>query len=82
VFWKVIRKSVFPPILPIQQHCHHLANDDPSLYDPRYNQRYLVSCMLDSCVFSSGMLSRVYVPELTYGKCHHSHYVWGLYMII
>ena len=29
--------------------------------------KYLVSCMLDTCVFSSGMISRLYEPELTYG---------------
>ena len=26
----------------------------------------LVTCALDSCIFSSGMLSRIYVPEYTY----------------
>ena len=31
-------------------------------------KRYLTSCYLDVCTFSSGMLSRRYEPELTYGK--------------
>lgn len=33
------------------------------------HSRNLVSCVLDTCVFSSGMISNVYEPELTYGAC-------------
>jgi hypothetical protein len=66
VFWKVIRKSVDPPILPIQQ-CRHFR-DTTKLIHEKYNKRNLITCMLDTCIFSSGMLSRMYVPELTYGK--------------
>lgn len=36
------------------------------------NAKPLVSCVLDTCTFSSGMISKVYVPELTYGRYHAS----------
>lgn len=70
IFWRVIRTSSDPPVLPIGK-CRHFntANDLASMYHYRSQRQYLVSCMLDTCVFSSGMISRVYEPELTYGAC-------------
>ncbi len=77
IFWKVIRASTDPPVLPLSQ-CRHFntAADKQSklaVVDkkgaPQPGSEYLVSCMLDTCVFSSGMISKVYVPELTYGAC-------------
>lgn len=71
VFWKVIRSSVSPPILPIG-HCRHFNTPDDLRQKPMpgtsidETDRYLVTCDLDTCKFSSGMLSRKYVPELTY----------------
>jgi hypothetical protein len=66
VFWRVIRLSKDPPIWPLGR-CRHIPSiPSNSLYHPQTSQRYLVSCLLDSCVFSSGMLSRLYEPEFTY----------------
>jgi hypothetical protein len=65
VFWRVIRQSKDPAINPIQR-CHDFTTNNP--------KPFLVTCMLDSCVFSSGMISNMYVPELTYGKNHSLHY--------
>ncbi len=67
VFWKVIRQSKDPAILPIGR-CRNFNGVNDLLHDSKTNKKYLVTCVLDSCVFSSGMLSRLYVPELTYGK--------------
>lgn len=69
MFWKVIRQSQDPPPLPIQR-CRdfNTENDQSTLIHPRTKKHYLVSCMLDSCVFSSGMISRMYVPEQTIGE--------------
>lgn len=67
IFWRVIRESDDPPVLPIGR-CRHYnsANDLASMYQYRTHKRFLISCMLDTCAFSSGMISRVYEPELTY----------------
>ena len=55
--------------MPLQPCRNYNTPDDlKALTHPKSNKRYLVSCMLDTCVFSSGMISRMYVPELTYGK--------------
>lgn len=73
VFWKVIRSSSDPPVLPIGK-CRHFIDADDLAHLYQHSQqghvhkKFLVSCMLDTCVFSSGMISNVYEPELTYGK--------------
>ena len=59
VFWRVIRQSVDPQIEPIGD-CRHFSHHN------EINAIPLVTCVLDPCVFSSGMLSRVWVPEYTY----------------
>lgn len=51
IFWNIIRKSVDPPILPLGT-CKHYNNLHGS---PR---KELTTCFLDSCIFSSGMLSK------------------------
>jgi hypothetical protein len=69
VFWKVIRASVSPPILPIGE-CRHFNRPGDLRLKPAagtsVDEKYLVTCDLNTCKFSSGMLSRQYVPELTY----------------
>jgi hypothetical protein len=71
IFWKVIRSSKNPTVLPIGK-CRNFnsADDLTHLYSHHGHDhsRNLVSCVLDTCVFSSGMISNVYEPELTYGK--------------
>ena len=73
VFWKVIRSSSDPPVLPIGK-CRHFIDADDLAHLYQHSQqghvhkKFLVSCMLDTCMFSSGMISNVYEPELTYGK--------------
>lgn len=59
VFWRVIRQSVDPQIEPIGD-CKDFSRNEDSEHTP------LVTCVLDPCIFSSGMLSRVWVPEYTY----------------
>lgn len=70
IFWKVIRTSKNPQVLPIGK-CRNFnsADDLTHLYRHHAHEhtRNLVSCYLDTCVFSSGMISNVYEPELTYG---------------
>lgn len=72
IFWRVIRTSRDPPVLPIGK-CRNFntANDLASMYQYSTYKRYLISCVLDTCVFSSGMISRVYEPELTIGKYYY-----------
>eukprot|EP01034_Spumella_vulgaris_P021696 gene21696-27746_t len=60
IFWKVIRTSKDPSVLPLS-HCRSF--DAPA--DLKTDNQ-IVSCVLDTCMFSSGMISKVYVPELTY----------------
>jgi hypothetical protein len=71
----VIRSSKNPTVLPIGK-CRNFnsADDLTHLYSHHGHDhsRNLVSCVLDTCVFSSGMISNVYEPELTYGK-HSIH---------
>ena len=67
----MIRSSRDPHILPIGKCRNYNSADDlASLYRHHGHEhdRNLVSCVLDTCVFSSGMISNVYEPELTYGK--------------
>lgn len=76
IFWKVIRSSKNPLVLPIGK-CRNFnsADDLASMFKHHGHDhtRYLVSCVLDTCVFSSGMISNVYEPELTYGTyCKHT----------
>jgi len=59
IFWNVIRKSVDPPILPLGT-CKHYNNPNELI------RKELTTCFLDTCVFSSGMLSNKWVPEYTY----------------
>jgi hypothetical protein len=67
VFWNVIRRSTDPPAKTIGK-CRHFntSQDDAALIDPKSQSRYLISCILDVCVFNSGALSRFYLPEQTY----------------
>jgi hypothetical protein len=73
VFWKVIRESTEPPIVPIGT-CKHYDDAAEKEYDNRKEHNLgngsdllpLVTCVLDPCVFSAGMLSRAWVPEFTY----------------
>jgi len=67
VFWRIIRQSTDPPVVPIGT-CKHYSDAEAALYDPSPADAAvpLVTCVLDPCVFSSGMLSRVWVPEYTY----------------
>jgi len=67
VFWKVIRTSIIPPVLPLGL-CRHFNTPSDLQLKPMKDtsDRYLVSCMIDTCVFSSGMISRMYEPEFTY----------------
>lgn len=71
VFWKIIRTSQNPTVLPLGT-CRHFNTDVDKkrmrIFNDISNKKYLVSCMLDTCMFSSGMLSRIYVPEFTYRK--------------
>jgi len=70
VFWRIIRQSTDPPVVPIGA-CRHYSDAGAEGYDPVSGNAAdapvpLVTCVLDPCVFSSGMLSRVWVPEYTY----------------
>ena len=68
VFWTVIRKSQDPPIYPIGT-CRHLESPPTvQLKNGSGSVNALSTCFLDSCLFSSGMLSDLYVPEYSYGK--------------
>ena len=75
VFWRVIRQSVDPPVEPLgdcrnyhesNRFLHASLSDDGRRLASRTTKTPLVTCVLDPCVFSSGMLSRVWVPEYTY----------------
>ena len=66
VFWTVIRKSKDPPIHPIGT-CRHLESA-PTVQLKNESVNALSTCFLDTCLFSSGMLSDLYVPEYSYGK--------------
>lgn len=70
VFWNVIRHSSDPSVIPLG-HCRHYNAST----NPKYNASLepspskipeIVTCFLDTCAFSSGMLSRIWVPEYTY----------------
>lgn len=63
IFWSVIRRTTDPPIKPIGK-CQHYYSNAMKVKDE--NSTTLVTCVLDNCVFSSGMLSRQWVPEFTY----------------
>ena len=69
VFWKVIRRSSDPPINPIGI-CKHLESA-PRIPDLILGGNHTIlplsTCYLNLCLFSSGMLSRLYLPEYTYG---------------
>eukprot|EP01032_Pedospumella_encystans_P035608 gene35608-40279_t len=69
IFWKVIRTSKKPAVLPIGK-CRNFnsADDMASMFrhHGHDHMKYLISCVLDTCMFSSGMISNVYEPELTY----------------
>jgi Nucleotide-diphospho-sugar transferase len=76
VFWNVIRHTEDPPIYPLGK-CRNL--EDTEKVTVSYGKRKmkqkevpvkdaLTTCVLDACVFSSGMISRYYVPEFTYER--------------
>ena len=71
VFWTVIRKSKDPPIHPIGT-CRHLESA-PTVQLKNGSVTALSTCYLDSCLFSSGMLSDLYVPEYSYGKFYFKY---------
>lgn len=80
VFWHVIRRSTDPPVYPLGK-CRHVQDGEllkvsvpPVGKDTTIVPMHvggdagpLVTCVLDSCTFSSGMISRLYLPEYTYG---------------
>ena len=80
VFWHVIRRSTDPPVYPLGK-CRHVQDGEKlNVPIPPVGKSItvvpmtgggesspLITCVLDSCVFSSGMISRLYVPEYTYG---------------
>ena len=80
VFWHVIRRSTDPPVYPLGK-CRHVQDGEqlkvpvpPVGKDVNIvpmpaggDAGPLVTCVLDSCIFSSGMISRLYLPEYTYG---------------
>jgi hypothetical protein len=71
IFWKVIRTSKNPQVLPIGKCRNFNSADDMAVLFQHHGHahtRNLVSCYVDTCVFSSGMISNVYEPELTYGR--------------
>jgi hypothetical protein len=49
---------VDPPILPLGTCRHYNSNESV--------RKELTTCFLDTCVFSSGMLSDKWVPEYSY----------------
>jgi hypothetical protein len=61
-FWTMIRHTQDPEIVPLGE-CD-IAKYNASDFKP--NQ--LSTCFLDSCMFSASMLSKVWLPENTYGK--------------
>lgn len=65
VFWRIIRQSSNPAILPIGK-CREFNRSHESRVVSPPAELELSTCFLDTCAFSSGMLSRVYVPEFTY----------------
>jgi hypothetical protein len=62
VFWHVIRRSQNPFVTHIGkcENYHYTAEMLARKETP------LIACMLDNCAFSSGMLSRLWIPEFTY----------------
>ena len=78
VFWRVIRQNRNPPVMPIGK-CRSVNWTAESASAPQVpnfpkgsiytdaNQP-LVTCVLDACVFSSGMLSKAWIPEYTYDE--------------
>ena len=81
MFWHVIRRSTDPPVYPLGK-CRHVQDGEKlNVPVPPVGKSVtivpmtgggdsspLITCVLDSCVFSSGMISRLYVPEYTYGR--------------
>lgn len=69
MFWNVIRRSKDPEILPLG-YCEEL--NDPNklnkIFESSDVTKVLTTCVLDSCEYSSCMISNHYVPEYTYGK--------------
>jgi len=69
IFWHVLRTSSDPALLQLGR-CRNYEGKDSvepgvtNLY--RVGADHLVTCYLDECLFSSGMLSRQWVPEMTY----------------
>ena len=68
VFWKVIRTTKDPLNLPIGRCRHYNTEQDKAHISKSFSSKPLVSCMLDTCMFSSGMISNIYVPEFTYER--------------
>ena len=66
VFWRVIRKSKDPLIHPMGT-CRNLESA-PIVQVGSNPVETLTTCFLNTCLFSSGMISDLYVPEYSYGK--------------
>ena len=68
VFWKVIRQNSDPAINPIGM-CRDVVTVPLNSNSTDSDQDApLTTCFLDICMFSSGMISGLYVPEFTYGR--------------
>lgn len=57
VLWRYIRITHDPPQMPIGK-CRDIADSDFAiLFNSTYNQSNVVSCALDNCLFSAGMIN-------------------------
>jgi len=68
VFWRVIRQSKNPPVVPLGK-CRDYNRSTTGIEGGDAQAAILpalVTCVLDPCVFSSGMLSKAWIPEYTY----------------
>lgn len=70
VFWQLLRTSADHKVLPIGS-CRNFGNEEDLQEKEklvRDGQHPLISCVLDVCMFNSGMLSKVPIQEeSTYG---------------
>ena len=64
IFWKIIRRTQALTVTPLGL-CQDVASE--ARKGAFSAHKGLSTCALDSCLFSSGMLSRAWVPEFTYG---------------
>lgn len=63
-FWTMIRHTRDPEIVPVGE-C------DTAKYNINdFKPNQLTTCWLDSCMFSAAMISKVWLPENTYGTIY------------